>query len=876
VSFLDKFPLLGRARRDAELDEEIRAHLALAKAERVARGESPEAAAYAARREFGNVGLVKEVTREMWGGIWLERLIQDLRYAVRSLRRAPGFASVAIITLALGIGVNTAMFTVVNGVLLRSLPFAQPDRLFLVSYREPGNPWMPEPVLSDHNYLAFKARTRAFASVATFSGGLVTVTGGGEPERISGALVTPELMGILGVAPAIGTTFTADDGKPGRAPVALLSDQLWRKRFAADPLIVGKLVVVNGVSHTVLGVMPAGFDFPAHAALWQPTEVTTNPHNSWSRPVVGRLRDGVTREQALAELNTIVPQLSGHPGVKRDKLVAEVVALKQFVVGDIERALWIFAGAVGFVLLIACANVANLLLMRAASRQQEIAVRAALGAERPRLVRQLLTESVVIAATGGALGVLLAIVGVRALIALAPIGRIPRIDELHVDAVVLSFTAGLSLITGLVFGLAPALRATRRELRDSLGQGARTVTARHGGLRAALVVAEIALALVLLTGAGLMIRSFARMRSVDLGFRPENVVAMTVDLPASTYRDAQAMQRFHHSMLDGLAALPGVEAVGAVNWRPLGDGLIAGDFHLDDGRELPKGAAWADKLVVSAGYFRTSGIRVRSGRDFADRDDASAPGVVIFSASLARRLWPNVNPLGKRITMDDKPKPDSEWLTIVGVVDDVVQKGVTTAPDAALYQPYAQVQSTFFLEHMTFAVRTASSPATVTAAMRAVLRSVDKDQPAQRIATMNELIAATTAEPLFQTRLLALFSTLALVLAAIGIYGVLAYSVAERMHEIGIRVALGAQARDVSRMVVRRTLALSLPGVALGVLGALAVTRVLDRLLFGVKPNDPATLAAVATLLAGVALVAALIPARRAARVDPMIALRAE
>jgi predicted permease len=875
MSFLARIPFFGRARRDAELDEEIRAHLRLAEAERVERGESPDDAAYAARREFGNVGMVKEVTREMWGGIWLERLLQDLRYAFRSLRRTPGFATVAILTLALGIGVNTAMFTVVNGVLFRPLPFAQPDRLFLVSYRQPNNPWMPEPVLTDQNYLEFKARTRVFANVATFSGGQATLTQAGDPARLQAAMVTPEFTSVLGVAPAIGATFSIDDGKKGSAPVVLLSDQLWRDRFSSDARIVGKPAVVDGVAHTVIGVMPPGFDFPGHAMLWRPISVTIDPRNSWSRPVVGRLRAGETTEQAFAELQAIVPQMTPMAGRKRSDFVAEVLPLKQFVVGNVEQALWIFAGAVGFVLLIACANVANLLLMRAASREQEIAVRAALGAERPRLIRQLLTESVLIALLGGALGVLLAIVGVRTLVALSPAGRIPRVEELHVDGVVLAFTAGLSFVTGIVFGLAPALRATRRELRDSIAQGARTITSRHGGLRAALVVGEIALALMLLAGAGLMIRSFAHMRAVDLGFRPANVVAMTVDLPSNTYRNAEAMRQFHRSVLDGLAAQPGVEAVGAVNWRPLGGNLIAGDFQLDDGRKLPKGDAWADKMAVSPGYFRTWGIRLRRGREFTEQDDASAPGVVIVSASVAQRLWPNVDPVGKRISMADKPTPN-DWLTIVGVVDDVVQEDVKARPDAALYQPYSQIPFTFFLQHMSFGVRTSAPLASVAPAMRRVLQLVDKDQPIQKIATMEELVASTTVEPLFQARLLALFSILALVLAAIGIYGVLAYSVAERRHEIGIRVALGAQARDVSRMVLRRTLALSVPGLVLGVLGALAVTRVLDRLLFGVKPNDPATLATVATLLAAVALVAALIPARRASRVDPMMALRSE
>jgi putative ABC transport system permease protein len=866
------FPFLNRARRDAELEEELRSHLALDAADRVARGERADDAAYAARREFGNVGVVKEVTREMWGGVWFERLMQDLRYAARSLRRAPGFTAVATLTLALGIGANSAMFTVVNGVLLRPLPFTKPDQLFLISYKQTNNPWAPAPVLEDRNYLEFKSWTRAFENVGRYWGGLVTLTGAGDPARLNAAVVTPELTGVLGVAPALGSGFAPDDGKEGREPVVLLSDRLWHDRFADDPRIVGKTVTLDGVAHTVIGVMPRGFDFPQHTMLWQPGAVVIDPHNSRMAPVVGRLRPGVTVQQARAELASLAPRFT-LPRGEKPTWVAAVVPLKQIVVGRVERALWVFTGAVAFVLLIACANVANLLLMRSTSRQQEVAVRAALGAERPRLIRQLLTESLVIATLGGGLGVLLAVAGVRALIGLAPAELIPRADGLHVDITVLAFTLALSLLTGMLFGLVPALRTTRHELRDTLNQGTRTVT-RHGRLSATFVVSEIALALVLLAGAGLMIRSFMQMRAVDLGFRPENVVAMTVDLPHSTYRTAESMQRFDHDVLEGLARLPGVEVAGAVNWRPLGGNLIAGDFHFDDGRKLPEDYM-ADKEVVSAGYFRTWGIRLLKGREFDAHDDASAPKVVILSASVARQFWPDADPIGKRITMEDKPSSD-DWLTIVGVVDDVVQQGVATRRDAAVYRPYAQVKQPFFLEHMSFAVRTATSPSAIAAAMRGVLRDVDKDQPVQNLGTMQELVAATTAEPLFQARLLGLFSILALTLAAIGIYGVLAYSVAERVHEIGIRMALGAQARDVARMVLRRTLALSIPGLALGVLGALAVTRVLNRLLFGVRPNDPVTLATVAAVLGAVALVAAWIPARRAARVDPQIALRME
>jgi putative ABC transport system permease protein len=549
-------------------------------------------------------------------------------------------------------------------------------------------------------------------------------------------------------------------------------------------------------------------------------------------------------------------------------MAAQILPLKELLVGNIRKSLLIFAGAVAFVLLIACANVANLVLMRAASRQQEIAVRAALGAGRWRLIRQLLAESTLVSLGGGAVGILLAVFGVPALLALAPGGRIPRVEEIRIDGSVLAFTLGMAVVTGMVFGLVPAFRATRSEW------GGRRVSGRHEGLRSALVVSEVALALALLTGAGLLLKSFLRMRAVDPGFRSENVLTMTVDLPASVYRTTAQSQAFHARMLEKLSSLPGVVAAGAVNWVPLGRLLTMGDFQLEGGRQLPRGYR-VDKPCVSPGYFRTMGIRLLSGRDFEERDSAAAPGVVIISQSVARQLWPGEDPIGKRISGEDRPRPE-DWMTIVGVVEEVRQQSLTEKPHAAIYQPYLQVTRAGWLSHMTFAVRTASNPQSVAGAMRGVLREVDRDLPAQSIATMDEAIAATTAEPLFQTRLLAALSVLALILSAIGIYGVLAYSVTERRHEIGIRMALGAGRGEVIRMVLRRTLVLAGAGVALGTAGGLAVTRVLGKLLFDVKPTDPGTFAAVAVVLTGVALLAGLLPARRATKVDPLVALRCD
>jgi predicted permease len=857
---------------DRGLEEEMGFHIDARIRDNLNAGMSASEAREDAMRRFGNRTLAKERTHEMNVVVSLETLGQDLRYALRSLRKARGFTAVAMLAMALSIGAATAVFTVVNGVLLRPLPFPQPDRLFLVSYRMQNGPFRNGPGLDDRDYLEFQRRNKSFERIATFGQESVTVTGAGEAARIPAAAVTSGFFPVLQANPAMGRAFLPEEEKSA-SHVALLSEKLWRGRFAADPNILGKTITLDGAEYSVIGVMPAGFTFPNDAAVWLPLAVGADPGNSYFRPAFGRLRPSVSPPLAQAELDAFVKHLPAEDVNSKNQMIAEILPLKDLLVGQIQKSLLIFMGAVVFVLLIACANVANLLLMRGTSRRQEMAVRTALGARRGRLIRQLLTESTLVSLGGAAAGIILAIVGVPVLLSLAPAGKVPRVEEIHIDGAVLAFAMVLGVFTGILFGFAPALQATGRELRDFLGQSGRAFTSRRERLRSALVVAEIALALVLLTGAGLMLKSFLRMRAVSPGFQPENVLTMTVDLPDSLYRTSPAIQAFHRQTLERLSHLPGVISAAAVNWLPFGLAFVEGNFHIEDGRPMPRDYI-VDKTAVSPEYFRVMGIPRLSGRGFTDRDGANAPGVALITKSVAKKLWPGEDPIGRRITLEDNPAP-ADWLTIVGVVEDVRQQSLTEQPSPAIYQPYRQVSRPFFLSHMTFAVRTASNPASVAGAMRSVLHEVDRTQPAQ-ITPMTDLIAATTAEPQLQTRLISTFSLLALILSAIGIYSVLAYAVTERTREIGIRMALGAEKSDITRMVLKRSLLLAAIGVTLGVGGSLAVTRVLAKFLFEVKPTDPATFLMVAALLASVALFAGWLPARRAATVDPLAALRHE
>lgn len=874
MSWFNRFSnLFRRENVDAELDEELQFHLDARTRHNLNAGMNAEAAQHDALRRFGNATLAKERAHEMNIVMSIATIGRDLRYALRSLRKSPGFTIVAILTLALGFGANTAVFTVVNGVLLRPLPFPEPGRLFLISYQSKQGNFENQPGLYDTDYLEYEKHGRAFERIATFNEDSATLIRAGDAAREPTAMVTSGFFPVLQVSPAMGRTFLPEEERQGNNHVALLSDKIWRGRFGANPNILGKTITLDGMKYSVVGIMPPGFTFPHEPAFWLPLAVGADLGNTYIRPVVGRLRPSVTRQQALAELESFAQHLPPRPGESREHMLAEIVPLNDLLVARIRKSLLIFMGAVAFVLLIACANVANLLLMRGTTRQREIAVRNALGASRGRVIRQLLTESMLLSLCGSIAGILLAIFGVRALLALAPAIGVPRLQEIHIDARVLTFALALGALMGILFGLVPALQATGNRVRDFLSLSGPTATARRQRLRSALVISEIALALVLLTGAGLMLKSFMHMRAVDPGFRAENILTMTVDLPDSTYPATPAIQAFHSQILEKLSNLPGIIDSGAVNWMPLQPALVRGDFHLEGGRRLPRGYSVA-KPAVSPDYFRVMGIRLLHGRGFTGRDNSTAPGVAIVSQAVVNTLWPGADPIGKRITLEDNPQP-KDWLTIVGVVDDIRQQSLTDQPQPAIYQPLQQVTRPFFLSHMSYVVRTAQSPQSVVAALRRVLQEVDTGQPVE-IAALTEFVDANIAETRFQTRLISTFSILALFLAAIGIYGVLAYAVTERTREIGIRMALGAKKSDVVFMLLKRTLLLVMAGVAIGGCGSFALTRVLGKFLFEVKPNDPATFLSVAAILALTGTIAGLLPAQRASRVNPVVALRSE
>jgi putative ABC transport system permease protein len=799
---------------------------------------------------------------------------QDLRYGARMLLKNPGITLIAIVTLSLGIGANTAIFSVINGVLLSSLPYPQPEQLAMVwcDNRRQG---IPDDITSYPNFVDWRDRNKTFQGMAGMTSSNLQLTGVGEPEEIRAATVSINFFQVIGVGPMLGRGFTAEEERPGSDRVVILSHALWQRRFGGDPGMLNKTISLSGIQNTVVGIMPPKFQFPENAEMWRPLAPSDGMRAArfgFFLPVVGRLKPGVTRAQAQADLDVIANQIEQQFPDMAGYGVNVVLALEQ-TVGAIRRSLMTLLVAVLFVLLIACANVANLLLARAAGRRREVAVRAALGAGRWRIVRQLLTESMLLAVLGGALGVLLAWWGLRLLVDLSP-ANIPRLENIRLDGRVLWFSLGLSLLTGLIFGLAPALQTTHLKLGETLKEGGRTEAGGRSAqlIRGALIVVEVALTLVLLAGAGLLIRSFWRLQQVDPGFKAENLLTLRLSLPRSRYTDGAQAVSFFERLQERLSALPGVVAVSATTDIMLRRLATSSSFTIENRPRDPSELALELPFDrVQPNYFQTMGIPLLQGRAFTAQDTRDSPRVAIVNETFVKRYFPNEDPIGKRFTFGDGG-PNARWIAIVGVVRDTKRQGVDQPIRIESWMPLAQSPA----GSMDVVLRTTGDPLALSNSAREAVWSLDRDLPIPRIQTMEQNLSARVAQRRLNMLLLGLFASVALILAAVGIYGVMSYAVTQRTNEIGIRMALGAQTGDVVGLVLRHGMALTLVGVAIGLIATFMLTRLMASLLFGVSATDPITFAAIAALLIGVALVACWIPARRATRVDPMVALRCE
>jgi predicted permease len=806
-------------------------------------------------------------------------LIQDVRYALRQLRKNPGFTAVAALTLALGIGANTAIFSVVNAVLLRPLPY-EDDGQLVVILNKGRDPVAPA------NFIDWRSQSQSFSQMGAAEFWTPNLTGIDNPEKLWALHVTPDIFPLLGVQPLLGRTFLPEEQDAGKEHEVMLSYSIWQSHFAGNREFIGQSVVLNGEPYIVVGVMPRDFKFApfwaTKAELWAPLELGTRltDRSGSSLRVFARLKPGVTLDKAQAEMAQITGRLEREfPGTNQDM---QVVSLREKVVGDIRPALLVLLGAVGFVLLIACANVSHMLLARAAARREEIALRAALGAGRWDVFRQLLTESVALALLGGSAGLLLAVWGVRVLVTLGS-SAIPRAETIGVDGYVLSFALGISLFTGLAFGMAPAWRATSVNLSDALKEGKRGSSegSRRNRLRGLLVGSEFALAVVLLAGAGLMIRSFLALQHVDSGFDPRGVLSMVVGVSGTEQATAGRTGNFYQMVLQKVGAVPGVQSVSGINHLPLAGDEWGLGFHVE-GRpiERPGEEPVAIYRVVFPDYFRTMRIPILRGRDVTDADNLRTPGVVVINDYTARRYWPGEDAIGKRITFDD-PARNPSWLTIVGVAKNTVRGNWASPPAEEVFLSYLQnrdylnAPSSPFA-YLTLVVRTDRDPAALAPDIRQAIHLLDRNIPLSDVQTMDHVVAEATGQSRFYLILLGAFATAALLLAGLGIYGVMSYSVSRRTQEIGIRMALGAQRRDVLKLVVFQGIIHALAGVAAGLAGAMALSRLMTGLLYGTKPNDPATFVAVVLVLSGVAVAASYIPARRATKVDPIVALRYE
>ena len=863
-----------------DIDEELRAHFDMVVEENVARGMTPEEARRAALRSFGNYDKIRERAWEVRSGGWIEALLQDVRYGARLLARHRVFTLVAVLTLALGIGANTAIFSVVNELLLHPLPYPGADRLVMVwEITSQGTHQNPT---SRSNFRAWRERSGSFAGMAAFTDQRLSLTGGGEPEEVPVQYATPELFRVLGVEPILGRGLTQDDADRDE-PVAVLSHSFWQRRLGGDPNAVGKPIQLNGSPYTVIGVLPKGFEWHIRtkSSTGRPAEIWTilpmpeeGQAGQFGRflSVVARLKPGSSLDAAKAEMKAIAARRAVEDQEHNLGCTVEILTLREQFVGKIRPALLVLLGAVGFVLLIACANVANLLLSRAAAREKEIVLRTALGARRVRVVRQLLTESLLLAGLGSLLGLALAWLGLRALIAISPRDLV-SLQGIGLDLPVLALTLVVSLATGLLFGLTPALEATRLNLGDALKEGSKGAAgqdSRSRRLRGALVIAEVALALVLLAGAGLLVKSFARLQGIDTGFETENVLTLVVRLPDGKYTEDRQIVDFFHQATERIRTLPGVRAAGAVNYLPLYGGPgSATDFTVEGRPAPPPGQAPGTSVrVADPGYFNALGIPLLRGRNFTDVEAREARKVVIINAAMARQHFAGENPIGKRISVEMFETPVA--TEIIGIVGDVRYDSLVDEAPPTVYFPPPDLTYPF----MTLIVRTDGDPAAMAPAVRREIRTIDPDQPVSDVRTMTQVMSDTVSRARFSTLLLGLFAAMATLLATVGIFGVMSYSVTLRTREIGLRMALGAPQSQVLKTILKQGLTLTLIGIAVGLIGALALTRVLSGLLFGVASTDPATFTAIILLLTFVSMIACYIPARRATRVNPLIALR--
>jgi len=858
---------------ELELDEEMQFHLERDIEQNVRSGMTPEDARYAALKSFDRVDQSKEECRDARGVGFIENIVRDVSYSLRVLLKNYAFTIVVILTLALGIGANTAIFSFANGILLRPLPYPRSDRLAVIDETALKR-GIDSMSVSFPNFLDWREQNHVFEDIATYYGtSRFSLSGAGEPVEIRGTYISQGLFEVLRVSPQLGRTFTANEDRPDEDAVVILGHDLWQRNFGGDPQIIGRKIMISNRPRTVVGVMPRGFKFPEVSELWAPLALTTKTFTRTDHGLncIARLKDGVGFTEAQTEMTNIAARIEQQNPVTNESLGVKVTSLRDNLTGDYRQALLILLGVVGCVLLVACVNVANLMLARATARQKEFALRAALGAGRWRIMRQLLVESLLLAIVGGALGFTLSLWALKLLLHAIPI-KLPFWMNFGLDFRVLGFTAAITLLTGLIFGGIPALQTSRVDLNDALKEGGRGTGGVRTRTRSLLVVTEIAMSLVLLVGAGLMIQSLLRLQHVNIGLDARNVLTATVIVPRTKYKEDEQRATFYKQLIERVRSLPGVQAASATATLPLSGSNWGRSLTVEGYPVLPVGQApMIQHTVVTPGYFRTMGIALLAGRDFTDADKKDAPDVTIIDERLAREYWPNDSPIGKRVRFGP-PEDNEPWHTVIGVVASVRHQRMQEETRKSVYLPHAKIP----VNGLSLVARTSSNPKDFIAAIRREVAQLDPDLPVSEVATMEEVVAESIWQPRLYATLFAVFASGALILALIGIYGVMAFLVQTRTHEIGVRMALGASARDVFKLIVGRGMKLTAVGVVVGIGGAIALTRLMHSLLFNTSATDPITFILISVLLSLAAFLACYIPARRAAKVDPLVALRYE